>query len=81
MLTRYLRTFLQSLRTSLEVRKIFYIVCNKAILTSETIRSTNLLNVLIRNIIDKGVQKLGGCLSELPGGKSKRSLKNRNVSD
>ena len=43
-------------------------VCNKDILTSEAIRSTDLLNVLNKTLLDNGVQNLGGCLSEFPRG-------------
>ena len=48
---------------------------------SETIRSTDLINSINERLLDKGVQKLEDRLSELPGGKLKRTSGNRNASD
>ena len=42
-------------------------ICDRNILISEVIRSGNLLSVLTENFLDKGVQKLAECLSELAG--------------
>ena len=50
----------------------FLSLCNINLLTSEKIRSIDLLNGLKENPLDKWAQYLGECLSELPSGKSRR---------
>ena len=57
------------------VRTSLLSVCNKGILTSETIRSTNLLNDLNRYFLGKWVGNLGVLLSEFPGKKIDAAVK------
>ena len=61
------------------ISKALLEVCNSDFLTSEQIRPSGLLKALQEKFLDKGVQILMGCLSNLSGGTVETVVKSLNV--
>ena len=58
-----------------EIGKLLLAVCGRNSLTSEIIRSPNVLNALRENFLDEGVQKLVECQSSLSGKAANAAIK------